>query len=124
MPYTLAIENNWISVKIFGRISGPELMQYASDLVALDATQPTALDRYTDFSEAIASDLSFNEIRNFADARRQATIKNPIRSAIWVPNDEPFGVSRIFGALNSNPQITVRTFRTREEALEWLSKKD
>ncbi|HEX7652744.1 MAG TPA: hypothetical protein VF607_04515, partial [Verrucomicrobiae bacterium] len=94
------------------------------DLVALDATQPTALDRYTDFSEAIASDLSFNEIRNFADARRQATIKNPIRSAIWAPNDEPFGVSRIFGALNSNPQITVRTFRTREEALEWLSKKD
>jgi len=57
---------------------------------------------------------------NFAVVRTLATLKNKVRSAVFAPSDYQFAMARLFQELNLNPDIEVRVFRDKTQALEWV----
>ena len=120
MPHKIETKEGIIHVVFSGRITTEEVLLLGRELAELEASLDTALGRLTDWSAAESTDLHFRDIEGFARVRRQTKLKNAIRSALVAPTDVHFGLSRIFQALNDNPQITIAVFRDRPSATEWL----
>jgi hypothetical protein len=80
-----------------------------------------SFDRFSDLSKLTGIHLDFIEIVGLAAMRRESYGAGPpVKSAILAPSKAAFGVARMFAVLMEPSPITVRIFRTIEEAGKWL----
>jgi hypothetical protein len=123
MAFELKIENNVIDITFQGRITFQDFEDIANESEKVEAQYSVSPDRILDFSLSDGLDLPSSALEVYADRRRKAPLKNHIKSAVVAPSPLFYGLSRMFQALNDNPQITVQIFTDKNRALEWLSSK-
>ncbi len=120
MPFRITVEDGVIAITFFGAVAGADLGALATELFDLESRHPRLLPRVIDLSAATSMDLSFPDILALAERRRGQRYPNAFKSAIIAPAPVQFGLARMFQTLNDHPQITLRVFRDRTEALTWI----
>lgn len=123
MPIDISASADLIRIRFQGAISAAELLQHARDLARMEGKSAVSLNRFTDLSESTALP-HFMEMADFAARRTEAALKNPVRSAVYAANEFQFGMARMFEKLNANPNIELRIFSDKAEALAWLAADD
>ncbi|HEX2854014.1 MAG TPA: hypothetical protein VHO24_12310 [Opitutaceae bacterium] len=81
---------------------------------------PVSPDRITDMSRVSGITLDFTAMEAFAAKRRNAPLKNRVKSAIVAPQPLQFGFARMYQTLNENRDIVIELFRDEASALQWL----
>ena len=107
----------WITIR--GDVTRGEFPLHADELARIERECRVSPHRYTDLSES-TSHPNYGTMETFAGVRTHAKLKNKVNSAVFAPSDYQFGMARLFQALNRNPQIEVRVFRDKDEALKWV----
>ena len=67
------------------------------------------------------SELTGDDIQNFARRRRETRYPNPFRNAILAPQPVQYGYARMFQTLIDHPDITTQVFSDEAAALAWLN---
>ncbi len=81
--------------------------------------QDAPFDRYTDLSGI--TEVQVNLQRLSEVARRRRNVLQPVRSAIFADKAHSFVIAQIYESLMEQAvAITVRAFRQREAAAQWL----
>jgi len=124
MAYTIEFTNGLLTLRFFGTISSDDLRFALADVEAIEAHHDTAPHRITDLSAGDTGEFNIMVIESLAARRRNAVLKNRVKSAIFAPSDLQFGYSRMFQSLSDNPSIAVAVFRSRSEADAWLADGD
>jgi hypothetical protein len=119
MPIETKLLPGLIWITISGDVLAGEFCLHASELERIERGCDVSPNRFTDLSENV-SHPNYEAMSNFAVVRTVATLKNKVRSAVFAPSDYQFGMARLFQELNFNPEIEVRVFRDKAEALEWV----
>ena len=120
MKFEFNALENVLTVKLPPVLTSTHLMEASDYLLELDKKLAITPHRLTDTSAVTEVALQFIELERFANRRRQATLKNPIKSAIVAPKPLHQGFARMFKTLNDNPQITIRVFPDTASAWDWL----
>ena len=118
--YDIQTEGNLVRVRFQGPISCEHLQNSLYELEKIEAVATVTPYRLFDLSLADTALCNFEVLDALAERRRQARLKNPIKSAIYAPTDLQFEYSRMFQMLNDNPKIEVRVFRHLVAAEKWL----
>ena len=119
MPIETKLLPGLIWITISGDVLAGEFCLHASELERIERGCDVSPNRFTDTSENV-SQPNLEAMSNFAVVRTVATLKNKVRSAVFAPSDYQFGMARMFQELNFNPNIELRIFRDKAEALEWV----
>ncbi len=117
---TSQLIGNILHVYFSGVITRADLLDWAQELTRIEAVLPMTPHRLNDISGVIDLPFGYDDINAFRRLRQSARLRNPIRSALYAPNDLQFGLSRMFQMLHSQPEIEVGIFRDREKAVAWL----
>lgn len=120
MPITTQLRDNFIESVWHDDITTADLEQLLRAIQDFEGRLPVALDRLSDMSGAQALQFHSNYIIAMGQARQQAKLKNPVKSAIIATTPEQYGVARMFQTYNQNPDIHITIFRERLPAYEWL----
>lgn len=76
-------------------------------------------DRYTDLSGVTEIQINLQRLSEVAHRRRN--VLQPVRSAIFADKTHSFVIAQIYESLMEQAvAITVRAFREREPAAQWL----
>jgi hypothetical protein len=78
-----------------------------------------------DLSEADLSEISTNGVLKFVSFNESVYKKNNVTStktAVYAPNDFPFGLARMYSFLADESPETVHVFRDLQTAEMWLKK--
>lgn len=77
-------------------------------------------NRFSDFTFADASHITFNEIKQIHLVRSGKYEKYASKSVFYVINDLQFGIVRMYQSLMSETPIQMEVFRTKEECSNFL----
>jgi len=81
--------------------------------------QNAPFDRYIDLSGVARVEISLERLSEIASRRRSAL--QPVKSAVFADKKHTFVIARIYESLMEDAvAITVRAFRERELAADWL----
>jgi hypothetical protein len=120
MPYRVELDAPFIRVFFSGIVTGDDLLSIASELEEHERALGRIPDRLVDLSDMEKVGLTFHVVLAAARHRRAQAFPNGFRSALVAPTPHTEGFARMFLILNSNPQIELRLFATREAAEQWL----
>jgi hypothetical protein len=102
-----------------GRVTANDLL---AALRAFYDNAPTLL-ALCDLSDADLSSLSTEELARIVQfTERRAEVRRRGKTAITAPGNLEYGMARMYEILadaHAHP-VTIRAFRTREQALKWL----
>ena len=118
-------DENYFLTTFSGTVTDAELLSRYKSFMQSKDWQP-GMNELVDMQQASMGQLSSAGLRQlqefveeFLSARNAA-----MRTAIFAPNDLPYGLARIYSALaDSSPEL-IKTFRDREEARLWLDQPD
>jgi hypothetical protein len=119
MPIRIETEAPFFRILMEGRITGADLFDAAGEVERLENGLQRIPDRVIDLS-AVALDTNFAAVLELASRRVSRVFPNSFRSAIVAPTPAVMGFARMFQTLNTNPQIELRIFDSRESAEAWL----
>jgi hypothetical protein len=123
MPYQLLLQPEFLRVVVTGRLTREEVIALGIEVRKLEETCGRLPDRLTDVSGVEISELTGDDVREFARRRREARYPNPFRNAIVAPQPVQFGYARMFQTLADHPDITTQVFSDEASALAWLREK-
>lgn len=123
MPIELALADSYLFVRMHGVVTAAEMEIYGVDTEKLESQRPESLDRMTDLTEVERFDVVYRDIFQLADRRKRRPHTRNVKVAAIARQPEQIGMARMFQTLSEHPQIEVRIFDTREEALAWLGKR-
>lgn len=117
--FRIDIEKRVVLFRAEGSFSSEELLTCVEAVLAAPGFEPdfnhlVDLRRITTF-EPGAADLRARARRDHDDARLDAG-----RIAIVSSSDIVFGMARMYEILMEDAAVSVRTFKTMEEAMKWL----
>lgn len=121
MAYDIAVRDGIICTTFTGALVAPDLEQLLQELAALEAGFAVTPHRLSDLSACQGIDLDYPSLAPFATARTKASMKNRVKSALVAPRPLHYGFARMFGILNNNPDIEIRTFADAHDAWNWLT---
>ena len=105
-----------------GGVTGEDLQRHAQALAADPGVQ--GLDEMVDLSDRRHVDASAGAIRETARLLRERGLnKEGGKLALVAGSEAIFGMARLYAAHRDHPNIGIRVFRDRAEALEWLGVK-
>jgi hypothetical protein len=122
VPVSVERHSTIVEVTLSGFIAIIDLSDIAGALDDIDRATP-GLNRLVDTSGVTGVGLGFTTMMRFAEERARWSPAEHVRTAIVAPSDQAFGFGRMFQELLQQ-RITVRVFRDRGEALEWLGLPD
>jgi hypothetical protein len=103
-----------------GELSYYEVSSHLEAIYASDDIEQIR-DVMWNLRDATLAGFSNEEIRMLSDiVRGHNDLQQPGKSAWVLPNDEDFGLGRMYEALTNDLPSKNRVFRTMEEALQWL----
>ena len=119
MPFRIETQSPFLRIVAEGRLTGADLVDLLSEVEHLEGELQRIPDRVLDLS-SVAIDTNFRAMLELASRRVSRIFPNSFRSAIVAPTPATMGFARMFQTLNTNPQIELRIFDTRESAEAWL----
>lgn len=120
MPCVVTRTPGWVLIEFSGTVSKSEFLEGAQALTALDADADCPRSRLYMLGGMFARDLDFATLNAALEQRRDETFTSPVRSAVVATTPAAVNVARLVTAMNTNDQITIQTFRAREDAEAWL----
>jgi len=121
MPFAIAHEPDFARVVLAGRLTASELVSAAKQLDTCHTAAGATPHRLIDITAVENMDVSFSEMYAFSSTRRNAILRNRVKTAIVATTTVQFGLARMFSLLNSQPQTEVAVFRDTASAVEWIS---
>lgn len=121
MPFQIERHERLVVLRLFGRVSGEDLMQIAKSAMDIDESGNVIPHRITDLSGMESVDFGFIDMESFAQKRRTSRLPHPVRSAIFAPEPLQFGYARMFQTLNDHPEIDIALFTDWNSALAWVN---
>lgn len=119
MPIEIKIVDGLLWITLRGAVTAKEFALHAAELARIEQESEISPARFSDLSETTALP-DYQTIALFADVRSRAKLKNKVKSALFAPSSFHFGMGRQYQELIRNPEIEVRVFRDKDEALKWL----
>lgn len=123
MPIELALADSYLFVRMHGVVTAAEMEAYGVDAENLESQRPESLDRMTDLTEVERFEVAYRDIFQLADRRKRRPHTRDVKVAAIARQPEQVGMARMFQTLSEHPQIEIRIFDSRAEALDWLSEK-
>jgi len=120
MPITTEFNGEFITAKMSGVITVPDLLALADKVAEFEAQLPVTPHRIADLSEGTVNDYNCVELNAFAAKRRTARLKNQVKSAIVAGDAVQYGFARMYQTLNDHPDIRIEVFQSEAPALAWL----
>ncbi|MFL6619705.1 MAG: hypothetical protein ACJ8MH_13965 [Povalibacter sp.] len=121
MPFEVTDQQNYMLIRLYGAVTGAELLEAAQGMSAIEARH-VAIDRVTDLNGMEELHFDYLDVDAVAQIRRSLPFKSPIRSAIVASRPLHVGYARMFQTLNDNPAIEVRIVPSMDEAFAWLKR--
>jgi hypothetical protein len=121
MAYDFQIFEGVVRLSFTGELRSADLMEIAEKISEIEARLAVTPHRMTDLSNLTGVDLNFQGMELFAERRRKAPLKNPVKSAIIAPTPLQYGFARMFQTLNDHPEIEIRIFDDTTAATRWLA---
>lgn len=123
MPIELALADSYLFVRMHGVVTAPEMEAYGVDAEKLESQRPESLDRMTDLTDVERFDVAYRDIFQLADRRKRRAHTRNVKVAAIARRPEQIGMARMFQTLSEHPQIEIRIFDSRVEAMAWLGEK-
>jgi hypothetical protein len=120
MPYAIMVEPSFLRIVFSGVLTNWDLQRIAGDIESIEGRSAMTAHRLTDLSAVTESQLTYPDVRAFAERRKAQSLANPVKSALVAPRPILRGFARMFQTLNEHPQITIEIFVTVESAEAWL----
>ena len=120
MPITTNYEGEVIVIRMTGSLTLPELLEHADQLAEIEASRPVSPHRIAILPSGLVCDLNFADLHAFAAKRREAPLKNPVKSAIVAGDAVQFGFARMYQTLNEHPYLRIEIFQSEAPAHAWL----
>lgn len=120
MPTHVALNSDIIEVSLSGTVDLSHMLDVARQVAVIENDSPVSPHRVTTVNPTTELLLNFMQMEELAGRRRDAGLRNPVRSAIIVANPTHYGFARMFQTLNNNPLIELQIFNDRDAALHWL----
>ena len=108
---------------VTGKISGDEVQDVIREFYEGHTTQKVLWD----MTQCDVSAITTEDVKKIANLqRKQANLRRGGKTALAAPEEVSFGLSRMYELLTELRKLPfeTRTFRTREEANEWLLLED
>ena len=122
MDFSITPQRGYLEVKLSGRPTPDAFDKYFEALLAHDDWNP-GTPILTDETNLDAGTTTVREVRDIAEvcARRKSEL-GPVRTAILVAGDFEYGMNRMWDAfIEGKWDVESALFRSRDEALAWLS---
>lgn len=120
MPHRLYFEGELLCADISGVVEERSLQAFITAIREMEGTVAATPPRLTDLSAVTKMDIRFKEISHLAELRKAVTFPNAFKSALVAAQPVQYGFARMFQTMNDHPQITIRVFTDRAEAVRWL----
>lgn len=120
MAYDFQIFEGVVRLTFTGELRSADLMEIAQKISDIEAESEVTPHRMTDLSKVTGIDVNFQGMELFAEQRRKAPLKNPVKSAIIAPTPLLYGFARMFQTLNDHPEIEIKIFDEMTAAIRWL----
>lgn len=121
----------FLAVSFLGVITDRELLEAYQHFYADGKQRPGVNDRwrpglneFIDVSQGEFSQLTAEGLRGLMEYTRLVLEKNGVTemvSAVYAPDDLPFGLSRMYEAYCLDSPESIQVFRDSSEALAWLN---
>jgi hypothetical protein len=121
MPFEITTQGGIFRARLFGVVTGEDLVRFAAEIGTLEDAAPETMDRVTDITETESFDINYSDVLALAIQRRARRFDRPVRSALVARQPVAVGFARMFQTLNDNPQIEIRIVESAEAALAWLA---
>jgi hypothetical protein len=122
MPIRMTIERDTglIRTSASGRVTGRDLVEYYRRLRAHPDFRST-LNEIFDVTQVDAIDVSADDVRRLSSVTEEFTSRGvPVKVAIIAPGDLEFGMSRMYEMLQVQSVNTLKVFRERSDAEDWI----
>ncbi|HEY7728303.1 MAG TPA: hypothetical protein VID50_07590 [Candidatus Eisenbacteria bacterium] len=123
MPFEIAIQGGIFRARLFGVVTGEDLVRFADEAGAMEDAAPAPMDRVADITEVESFEITYSDVLALAIQRRARRFDRPVRSALIAREPVEVGFARMFQTLNDNPQIEMRVVEDLEEALRWFAER-
>jgi len=121
MSYTIDLKDNIRTVICTGSLTGTDLPELAEQLSAARTRNPRAMDILADLSRVSEIEIDISTMENFAAGLLRLILPKDIKIALVARTQIQYSYAESFKILSDHPQLEVRVFRHKEDALEWLS---
>jgi hypothetical protein len=121
MPCAVTRMPGWVLIEFSGTVSKSEFLEGAQALTALEGDASCPRSRLYLLGGMFARELDFATMNAALEDRRNTTFATPVRSAVVATTPAAVNVARLVTAMNTNEQISIQTFRAREDAEAWLN---
>ena len=113
----------WVYSYWTGEVTDEEIVERYVDFLG-DVELASTVHELSDVSDADLRLVTVDGIAELAELTEAAYIDagvNSYKTAVYSPNDLPFGLARVYEAHTANSPESVQVFRDRQEALRWLT---
>ena len=124
MACTIKLADGIVHVNLTEHLTLSDLREIGDELVKIEAEQERSPHRLTDMTYCESGKIDLGQLETLARRRRDAPLKNPVRSAIIATTPMHYGIARMYMAIGSNPKVEMEIFEKREDALAWLGQND
>lgn len=124
MAFQIIPQPEFLRVIITGRLTHEEVVAVGLAVREIESASPRVPDRLTDVSGVEISELTGEDVQNFARRRREARYPNRFRHAILAPQPVQYGYARMFQTLIDHPDIDTQVFSDEAAAIKWLTDGD
>lgn len=121
MPCAVTRTPGWVLIEFSGTVSKREFLDGVQWLSALEADANCPRSRLYLLDGMFARELDFATMNGALEERHSTTFAAPVRSAVVATTPAAVNVARLVTAMNTNEQISIQTFRAREDAEVWLN---
>ena len=104
------------------KVTAEDIWRAVYLLCDLESRSEVTADRVSNLSRADFGPFSADQLRKLANARKDAPLRNRVKSAIIAPKPDQFGLARKFQMHNANPSMEIRIFKDSASAYEWIGR--
>ena len=115
-------EQPYFVTRFVGEIDDGQLFEYYGHVYSRPELQPMKAE-LADLSEADMRRVTTSGLEELAKSIEKMFAKlgiESIKTAVYSPDDLPFGLGRVYQAWSDSSPELVKVFRDRSKAIEWL----
>ena len=123
LQFSLEPDRPYFLTRFIDQVDDGQMFDYYGQLYSRPELTPVKAE-LVDLSEADLRQVSASALADLAEMMEEEFQRlgvESVKTAIYGPDDMPFGLSRIYQAWSESSPELVRVFRDKNEAIEWLS---
>lgn len=123
LHFSLEPEQPYFMTRFVGQIDDAQLSEYYPSVYFRPELR-RAKAELADLSEADMTRVTTQGLEALARDIERALVKlgiDALKTAVYSPEDMPFGLARVYQAWSDLSPEVVKVFRDRDKAVEWLN---